>query len=387
MTVSVLPALWNRLGALELNWSYTSHDRRDLRIDLLRGLAVFVMVVDHIGGASWLYAITGGNRFWVSAAEVFVLLSGLVVGMVYGGIALREGLRAAQIKSLKRAWTLYKLTIALTLLTTLAAFLFGLPWAKDIPIENPLTFIVNVLTLHQVVYLTDIPQMYTFFLFVAPIALWLLYNRRTTWLLVGSVSLWAASFLGIVRVPWEIIGGYAFNLGAWQLLFFGAMAVGYHADALKQKLGDVPRVPYLILCALIFAWLIQTYRSDLGFLTQSLPMLDIPTILYEAFRKTVIGPGRLIANLVFIHFAFLALTLLWKPIAAAIGWLLVPLGQNSLYSYTMHLVVIVGFAFILPLLGTDVTSIEFVNTLLQLLAVFAIWMMTRRQFLFRIIPR
>jgi hypothetical protein len=279
------------------------------------------------------------------------------------------------------------LTIALTLLTTLAAFLFGLPWAKDIQIENPLTFIINVLTLRQIVYLTDIPQMYAFFLFAAPLALWLLYNRRTTWLLVGSVSLWLVSFLGVVRVPWEIIGGYAFNLGAWQLLFFGAMAVGYHADTLKQKLSDVPRVPHLILCALLFAWLIQTYNSDLSFLTQSFSSLDISTIVYEAFRKTVIGPGRLLANLVFIQFAFLTLTLLWKPIAAAIGWLLVPLGQNSLYSYTMHLALVIGLATILPFLGIDITSIESINTLLQLLAVFAIWVMTRRQFLFRIIPR
>jgi len=48
-----------------------------MRLDLLRGFCVVVMVADHIGGEqSWLYIMTGGNRFFTSAAEGFVLISG-----------------------------------------------------------------------------------------------------------------------------------------------------------------------------------------------------------------------------------------------------------------------------------------------------------------------
>ena len=68
--------------------------KRDLRIDLLRGICVFVMIVDHVGGEqSWFYALTGGNRFFVSAAEGFVLLSGLSMGMVHANTISREGAR------------------------------------------------------------------------------------------------------------------------------------------------------------------------------------------------------------------------------------------------------------------------------------------------------
>ena len=49
---------------------------RDLRLDLLRGYAVFAMVIDHVAGASPLYLLSGGNRFSTSAAEGFVFLSG-----------------------------------------------------------------------------------------------------------------------------------------------------------------------------------------------------------------------------------------------------------------------------------------------------------------------
>ena len=100
-TARTFPNVWTLPRALNLDWAYAIADKRDLRLDLLRGFAVFAMVVDHFGGSSWLYFITGGNTFFVSAAEAFVFLSGLVVGMIYGGSALKEGLRVAQIKALQ----------------------------------------------------------------------------------------------------------------------------------------------------------------------------------------------------------------------------------------------------------------------------------------------
>src|ERR671939_252994 len=65
-------------------WRYAAEGKRDLRLDFLRGFGGFAMVVDHLGGDSWLYALTGGNRFLVSAAEGFVFISGAVAGIVYG---------------------------------------------------------------------------------------------------------------------------------------------------------------------------------------------------------------------------------------------------------------------------------------------------------------
>src|SRR5687768_17725473 len=88
---------------------------RDLRLDLLRGFCVFAMVVDHVGGSSWLYVLTGGNSGPVTAAEGFVFLSGLVLGIVSRRRVAREGTLAAVRSALARAWTLYTLTVILTL--------------------------------------------------------------------------------------------------------------------------------------------------------------------------------------------------------------------------------------------------------------------------------
>src|SRR5919205_3709379 len=88
--------------------------RRDLRVDLLRGFCIFAMVVDHFGGESWLYALTGGNRFYVSAAEGFIFISGFVMGQAYRGKRDRSGLVVAMTDALRRARTLYLATITLT---------------------------------------------------------------------------------------------------------------------------------------------------------------------------------------------------------------------------------------------------------------------------------
>src|SRR6185503_17918450 len=93
-----------------------SRGKRDLRIDLLRGFCVFVMIVDHVGGeSSWLYLVTGGNHFFVSAAEGFVLLSGISMGMVHSSTIRRDGVRVMLGKVASRARFLYALTVALTL--------------------------------------------------------------------------------------------------------------------------------------------------------------------------------------------------------------------------------------------------------------------------------
>src|SRR5215212_6641861 len=104
-------SLWKTIRT----WRYNG-GKRDLRFDLLRGFAVIAMITDHVGGErSFLYLLTGGDRFFVSAAEGFVFLSGLLMGMVNGGLIHRGNVNGALAKVLRRAGMLYGLTVGLTL--------------------------------------------------------------------------------------------------------------------------------------------------------------------------------------------------------------------------------------------------------------------------------
>ena len=385
----VLANVWTWPRALRWDWSYAAVDRRDLRLDLLRGFAVIVMVVDHLGGSSWLYLVTGGNNFIVSGAEAFIFISGLVVGMVYGGIALKQGLRVAQIKALQRAWTLYKLTVVLTLLFAILSTTFHLDWARELNISNPLWFAFNIVTLRQTMYLTDVPLLYTFLMLAAAGGLWLLVKGKTHWLLAGSGALWLAFQLAptAVQVPWQIDGNTTFNLAAWQLLFAVAMAAGYHRKTLERWLEPMPRFATLLASALMLVWLVRLYGSQGTWMANVLPGLDTNVLMHEFFLKSALAPGRLIASVIVFQFAYLAVTLFWKPVYAALGWLLMPLGQNSLYAYTLHVVVIGLFYVALPRFPVNILAMGTLNTSLQLLVVLAIWAMIQRRFLFNVVPR
>jgi hypothetical protein len=53
-------------------------------VDFLRGLAIVFVVVNHVGMTSLFQLFTQEAVGFVSGAELFVLFSGLVLGMVFG---------------------------------------------------------------------------------------------------------------------------------------------------------------------------------------------------------------------------------------------------------------------------------------------------------------
>src|SRR3954468_15814621 len=88
---------------------------RDLRIDWLRGLAMTCVVINH-SRLSSLLSWFSYQRFWVvTAAEVFVVLSGVVLGMVYGRRLSRDGVWAVAKGLSRRAAFLYVAFVAVTL--------------------------------------------------------------------------------------------------------------------------------------------------------------------------------------------------------------------------------------------------------------------------------
>ncbi len=383
---SSISARWHQLTT---DWHYRVLDKRDLRLDLLRGLAAFVMVVDHFGGSSWLYLITGNNHFFTSGAEAFVLISGWVVGQRYRDILNREGFKSAARVALKRAFLLYRLTIVMTLSFAAASIFFQLPWARGIDLGDPLVFTFNVFILHETFYLADIPMMYAILMALAPIGLWLLHRNRTGWLLLLSLFIWACfQFVNAQQIMiWPTIGNTTFHPAAWQLFFVWAMALGYHRQALEAKLHKLPKLPYIVLAVVLFLLLMDLYSGDVNIFDLIIPGFREQVLAAELFAKSTVAPGRILATIILFQFLYLLLTYSWKPIQAAVGWFFLPLGQSSLYCYTMHVVVIALFYIVLSYLPIDILERGNLNTCLQLGLLLLLWWMIQRRFLFTIIPR
>src|SRR5476651_2672035 len=79
---------------------------RDLRLDLFRGLALWLIFLDHIpsNAVSW---ITIRNYGFSDAAEIFVFISGYSAAFVYGRAMQMNGFLVAAARVLKRAWQIY----------------------------------------------------------------------------------------------------------------------------------------------------------------------------------------------------------------------------------------------------------------------------------------
>src|SRR5262245_63741600 len=93
---------------------YASAARRDVRIDWLRGLAMTCVIVNH-SKLSSLFSWFSYERFWiVTAAEVFVALSGIVIGTVYGRRLARDGWRSVVRGLGRRAALLYVSFVGVT---------------------------------------------------------------------------------------------------------------------------------------------------------------------------------------------------------------------------------------------------------------------------------
>ena len=214
--VHAAPRVAQSLRSTVTSWAYRAEGGRDLRIDLLRGLAVLAMIIDHIAGPSRLYLLTGGNRFYTSAAEAFIFLSGLTVGLVYRRIAEQHGLPTAMGRLVQRAWTLYVLAVGLTLVMLPLSELLNAPWAVGMDATTPLRIVWSIVSLHQTYYLVDVLALYVVLMLCAPLALLLLAQGRTVELLAVSWLIWAGFqfFPQQTELPWTTAGNNLFYLAA-----------------------------------------------------------------------------------------------------------------------------------------------------------------------------
>ena len=79
---------------------------RDLRLDLFRGLALWLIFLDHIPSniVNW---VTIRNYGFSDATEIFVFISGYTAAFVYGRAMREQGTVVAGARILKRAWQVY----------------------------------------------------------------------------------------------------------------------------------------------------------------------------------------------------------------------------------------------------------------------------------------
>jgi hypothetical protein len=329
------------------------------------------MVVDHIGGQhSWLYAVTGGGRFFVSAAEVFVLIAGLTMGLVYRAIIAKSGLSSAVRKAISRSAKMYGMTVALTFAFAAVSALLALSWAPELAWRDVPRWAFEVVTLHRTYDIVNIPFMYTM-LMLAAAPLLVLMARGWTWpILAASWAVWAGWQVapGDFEIPWRVAENTMFHIVPWQLVFVLGLVAGFHWQTVQRWSAHVPATAAFLLSgtgmALAFVFWATQQRAG-GLLQPGSPLAE------QFFGKPDVRLARLVMLAVFFVFAYSATTLLWRPLSQVTGWLLLPFGQHSLTVYSLHLFVVAVLAWEWPTWTASRSAAS--NALIELLGVAIVW--------------
>ena len=342
------------------------------------------MVIDHIGAhtganASWLYALTGGNRFFVSAAEGFIFLSGLITGVINAGVTGGHGLGRVVMRILHRGWTLYGVTILLTFAFALALLGLGHPAAPRLDAHTSAEWVIGILTLHRTYYLTDIIFTYTLLFLAGGLVVTLIGHGHTRVVLAGSWAVWLLwqFFPRQAEFPWSVVDGAAFHFSAWQVLFFTAFVIGYHRRAIRARLEPVRPETVLLASSILLAVCLGLYRTQLRPLAALLPGVSQPDLAAQFLDKADMRIGRLLVFAVVAAFASSVATLGWVPIQRALGWLLLPLGQRSLTAYSVHVFVVAALGWLTANLWRPAPQSSLGITILQLLGVGMVWAWVR----------
>jgi hypothetical protein len=258
---------------------------RDVRFDLLRGMGLWMIFLDHIPHdvVAWL---TLRNYGFSDAAEFFVFISGYLAGFIYGPIIRAHHFLAATKRLLKRAGEMYVAHIMLFLIFTAqiarTARKFDNPlYENEFNVFNflqhPDVLIGQALTLRYKPVNLDVLPLYISLMATAPLMLWCLIRRPNLTLLGSAVLYVAARWFDWNLASYPPGTTWYFNPFAWQLMFVFAAWCGIGGAAKLKFLIQSRVVLALAVAWIIFAFLVvMSWHS--AFLESLIPKWMIKAI-------------------------------------------------------------------------------------------------------------
>ncbi|WP_441279098.1 OpgC domain-containing protein [Tardiphaga sp. 172_B4_N1_3] len=285
---------------------------RELRLDLFRGLALWLIFIDHLPPniLTWL---TIRNYGFSDATEIFIFISGYTAAFVYGRAMQEQGTLVASARIFKRVWQIYVahvflFTIFLAEISYVATRFENPLYSEEMGIldflKQPDVTIVQALLLKFRPVNMDVLPLYIVLMLFLPPILWLM-RRRADLTLALSVGLYALTWEFDLHLTAYPNGVWAFNPFAWQLLFvFGAWCA----------LGGAVRMSR-ILSSNITLWLCVAYLLAAFWVTLTWYIPQIHHLLPKVIEQWMYPINKTDLDVLrFAHFlALAALTVRFLP--------------------------------------------------------------------------
>jgi hypothetical protein len=328
--------------------------QRILSFDIIRGFLLLVILVGHIELPPNFYDFfTGRGRLYVSAAEGFFFLSGLLVGMVYRR-KLANGLRFIFKKMWARAAELYVGSVIFTLLYSFIVAKTNHFYIKP-GLPNPVDWhhtITQTLLLRFEYGWADFLGRFAILMLIAPVVFYFIAKGR-----------WRLVLLGILVA--YLLRRDNFTLG-WQLIFNGGMLIGYYWSEINRRLAGlnarrkrilknslvaVTAVSFTISYAAVYVLseLNQYYNSlSPGWQHFALNWDRFTNYSFIYADKWTMGPLRVILFFIWASVAYMFVKRYENQINGRAKGLLLVIGQNSLFVYIFHSIVVFVFKYFIP---------------------------------------
>jgi hypothetical protein len=329
--------------------------QRELRLDLFRGLSLWLIYIDHVSpdNLTWL---TIRNYGFSDAAEIFIFISGFTAALVYGRATFESGILIGTARVLRRVWQIYTahLLLFLVLMAEIAfvvtisekpSFYIGEMEVADF-FKEPGPVMIQTLLLRFRPLNMDVLPLYIVLMAFLPVVLLLAQLHRDL-PLVLSVVFYVLTIQFDLHLSTYRDGFWSFNPCAWQLLFvFGAWCA----------LGGGRRLSPILHRPLVF-WVAVAYLCAAFFVTLTwyFPQLEglIPAWLSRLIypiNKTDFDVLR------FAHFLALAVVALrfvpsgWAGLHSPWARPLILCGQYSLQIFALGIALsFAGYAFLMEL--------------------------------------
>jgi hypothetical protein len=342
---------------------------RDARLELVRGLAIWFIFLDHIphNVVNW---ITLRNYGFSGAADLFVLVSGYVVATVYAKMMMERGFVVAATRIFKRVWRLYAAYVVLLVIySAVIGYVATRYAAPDIIsefnvvslVDHPIQTLAHGLLLQSKALNLDILQLYILLMALFPPVLWALL-RKPAVALIGSLALYSAARQFDWNMPSFPDGSWNFNPFCWQLVFVAGAWLALGGARQIRPVFDWPVLPYFGIAYLGFA-LAMT-------LSGRIPEFGaiFPAWLVDAFNphdKTNLAPHRVLHFVIVAMFATQIVSKHWRGLEWPIFKPVIKCGEQSLavfcvgvfLSFAGHLVLITNSDSILMQIFVSATGI------------------------------
>jgi hypothetical protein len=331
---------------------------RELRIDLFRGLALWLIFIDHMS-PDLLTWFTIRNYGFSDATEIFIFISGYTAAFVYGRAMLESGFLIGTARILRRVWQIYVahvflFTVFFAEIAYFAASVGNPLYSNEMGVTDffrrPDLAIVQTLLLRFRPLNMDVLPLYIVLMFFLPYILWLM-KRRPDLTLALSFALYVMRWKYDLYLTAYPNGFWSFNPFAWQLLFvFGAWCALGGARRLSGVLAS--RITLWIAVAYVvaaFGVTLTWYFPEFGKL--------MPHRL-EQFIYPIDKPDLDVLR--FVHFVALAAITVhfvpkgWPPLESPLLRPMILCGQHSLVIFCLGVFLAFGGYFVLTELSAGI---------------------------------